>query len=143
MNDVSAWIARTRPAGVDDPEDPSLADVMAYAGQALRQPDPDDSDPKEATLTSLMAQGLDFQEAVVWYWFRYCRYDITEIHYAMTGSNGGGDPSQRRNSTRNILSVLRSAASKVPGASSDDVPSMVDQRKRHDRTDDTPDPTDT
>jgi hypothetical protein len=140
MNDVSAWIARTRPQGVDDPENPSLSDVLAYAGPALRQPDTpdDDVDAKDATLTRLMADGLDYQEAVVWYWFRYCQFDITEIHYAMTGSNQGGDPSQRRNSTRNIIRVLQSAASKVQDADPDDVPSMVDDRSRHDRTDGIP-----
>lgn len=136
LNDISDWIARTRPDDVADPDDPSLSDVLAHAGDALPQDPSTGATAKDATLTRLMDQGLDFQEAVVWYWFRFCQYDITEIHYAMTGADTGGDPAQRRNATRNILRVLRSAASKVPDADPDDIPDLVDERKRHDRSDD-------
>lgn len=132
LNDISRYIARTRPSDVDDPDDPTLSDVLRYA-DASRSADPD---PKSRMLSGLMKHGLGFQEAVVWYWFRFCRFDITEIHFAMNGRDGGGDPEQRRNATRNILSVLSAAAQKVPGASADDIPSMADERKRHDRTDD-------
>lgn len=135
LNDVSRYIARTRPDDVDDPDDPTLSDVLAYADDALTPPDRSD-DVKSATLSALMRDGLTFQEAVCWYWFRYCQFDITEIHYAMTGSDCGGDPDQRRNATRNILSTLRSAARKVPDADEDAIPDLVDERKRHDRTDD-------
>jgi hypothetical protein len=136
LNDISQHINRTRPDDVDDPDDPSLSDLLRYAGPALdrRVGVDQQDDPKAQTLTRLMKHGLGFQEAVVWYWFRHCRYDITEIHFAMNGTNTGGDPEQRRNATRNILRVLASAAQKLPDASSDDVPSMVDDRMRHDRT---------
>lgn len=133
MNDISRDIARTGPAGIEDPSDPTLADVVRYAGPSLHRTD---ADIKGVTLTELMAEGLSFQETVVWYWFRYCRFDITEIHYAMTGCNQGGDPGQRRNATRNILRVLDSAASKLPDADPEQIPDLVDDRKRHDRTPD-------
>lgn len=136
LNDVSRHIARTRPADVDDPSDPTLADVLRYAGDALDQRQGSDPTPKGMALSTLMGHGMDYQEAVVWYFFRYCQFDITEIHYAMTGADTGGDPAQRRNATRNILSVLRSAASKAPDGDPGDIPDLVDDRKRHDRTDD-------
>ena len=139
LNDVSRYIARTRPDDVDDPDDPTLAEVVAYADAALTPPNGSDDDPKAATLSALMRSDLTFQEAVCWYWFRYCQYDITEIHFAMTGNDTGGDPDQRRNATRNILSTLRAAARKIPDADEDAIPDLVDERKRHDRT---PDPTD-
>jgi hypothetical protein len=133
LNDVSRWISRTRPDDVDDPDDPALSDVIRHAGDALGSKG---ETPKSTTLSELMADGLDYQEAVVWYWFRYCHYDITEIHYAINGSSTGGDPAQRRNATRNILAVLQSAATKVDDADPDDVPDLIDDRKRHDRTED-------
>lgn len=132
LNDVSRSIERQQPDGVDDASDPSLADVVQHADLAVQ--DDGDGGPKARTLSALMAHDLDFQEAVCWYWFRYCRFDITEIHYAMTGSDQGGDPEQRRNSVRNIRRVLVSAAEKLPDADAGDVPGMVEDRKRHDRT---------
>jgi hypothetical protein len=132
LNDVSRSIERRQPQDVDDVESPSLADVIQHADLAIQ--DDDGGGPKARTLTGLLAHGLDFQEAVMWYWFRYCRFDITEIHYAMTGADQGGDPEQRRNSVRNIKRVLSSAAEELPNADPDDIPGMVDDRKRHDRS---------
>lgn len=133
LNDTSTYIWRTQPADVPDPTNPTLGDVMVHAGRALDHQPEGGHDTKAATLVELLGHGLTFQEAVVWYWFRYCRFDITEIHFAIQGSKTGGDPAQRRGSVRNILRVLKSAASKVPDASADDVPGMLDDRRRHDR----------
>lgn len=124
LNDVSTWIARTRPDGVDDPDDPSLSDILRYAGHALDSKGTDE--PKTTTLSALMGRGLDYQEAVVWYWFRYCELDLTEIHYATTGRDRGGDPATRRNATRNIVSVLKSAARKLDDVDPDSVPDVVE-----------------
>lgn len=132
MNDISAWVALAEPEDVEDPEDPDLDDLLRHASCALGQ---DGTPVKAATLADLMGQGLDFQEAVVWYWFRWCQFDLTDIHYAMSGSDVGGDPEQRRNATRNILRVLESAARQLPDADPEDIPDLVDDRKRHDRTD--------
>lgn len=138
LNDVSQFIARTRPPDVESPDDPAMSDILRYAGVALNTSQaPDSADVKAATIEWLMGdQGLDFQEAVCWYWFRYCQYDLTEIHYAQSGNDAGGDPEDRRNATRNIIRVLSSAASKVDGEDPDDIPDLVDDRKRHDRTED-------
>lgn len=135
LNEVSQYIARIQPDDVDDPADPAVSDLLRHAGTAL-DVNRETHMAKGAILSNLMAEGLDFQEAICWYWFRYCRFDITEIHYGITGHDSGGDPAQRRESVRNIMSVLKSAATKLPDVSSDDVPDMVDERKRHDRTDD-------
>lgn len=121
LNDVSTRIARTRPDWIDDPDDPTLADVIRFAqrcdGLAL-------TDQKSTTLSELMGHGLTFQEAVCWYWFRYAQLDMVEIHYAMEGHQKGGDPSHRRNNVRNIRRVLTSAAEKLPDVDVDDVPDL-------------------
>lgn len=123
MNDISQRIARTDPDHVDEPADPSLSDVLEESF---------DADTKAGTLTDLMGHGLDFQEAVCWYWFRYAQFDITEIHYAIQGINTGGDPSHRRNSVRNIQRILESAAFKLPDADPDDVPDLTDVDDQND-----------
>lgn len=132
LNDVSRWIHTERPDSVADPDDPTLADCLRHASAARRDAGPC---PKGATLRELVRSGMTFQQAVVWYWFRYCSYDITEIHYAITGNDTGGDPSTRRKSTRRILATLRDAADHAPDATRDDIPDLIDDRQRHDRTD--------
>jgi len=115
---------------VGDPDDPTLADVVRYAPVALRRTGADDdgdADPKAVALSTLIGDyGLDYREAVLWYWFRYAGMGLTQIHYAITGSDAGGDPQERVDSIRNILAALRSAAQTVPNASTADVPSMTD-----------------
>lgn len=121
LNDVSERIARKRPDWVDDPGDPTLAEVIQYADQSdgvelARQ--------KAKTLSELMRHGLTFQEAVAWYWFRYAQFDMMEIHFAQEGIQKGGDPAHQRNSVRNIQRVLESAAFKLPDADPSDVPDL-------------------
>lgn len=132
LNDISRYIFRTDPDDVDDASDPALCDVLRHAGPALNRDD-SGADPKASALAGLMDYDLTFQEAVCWYWFRYCQFDLTEIHYAIDGRDTGGDPEQRRNATRNILRTLEAAASKVPGEDPNAIPDLVDDRKRHDR----------
>jgi len=126
LNDLSRDIAREQPDTIDDSDDPSLADVVQYAdergaGRSVER--------KTSTLTDLMRHGLTFQEAVCWYWFRYAKFDLMEIHFAQEGISKGGDPAHQRNSVRNIQRVLESAAFKLPDASPDDVPDLdVDQQ---------------
>jgi len=132
LNDVSRWIARVRPDDVDDPDDPSLSEVVNFVPAATEA----DMGPKCRTLSDLMSDGLSYRESVCWYWFRYCEFDITEIHYATEGRDQGGDPAQRRNATRNILGALKAAATQREGEDPGAVPDLIDDRKRHDRTDD-------
>lgn len=116
LNDRSRQIARDPPAHVDDPSDPTLSEVLRTT------PDPE---TKAATLTELMAHDLTFQEAVLWYWFRYAGFDVVEIQFAIDGVRTGGDPAKRRWGVRNVCRVLASAAAKVPDADPDcDVPAV-------------------
>lgn len=117
LNDVSRSIAKDRPDHVDDPEDPTLSEVLrAHYG----------TEEKATTLTALLGQGLTFQEAVFWYFYRHAGFRFTDIHYAVSGYRRGGDPAHERNSLRNIQRVLESAAFKVDSAEPDDVPDLAD-----------------
>lgn len=125
LNDISRWVARERPDDVDDPDDPSLDDVIRSAPAALPR---GGDDPKGAALSMLMGDyGLDFQQAVVWYWFRFCGMDLNQIHGAITGVPKGGHPDQRRDSYRDIVATLRAAAMRVPDADPSDIPDLSDQ----------------
>lgn len=131
LNDISRTIARCQPDIVDDPADPSLSEVLKTAQAGADGV----GDVKMKTLVALLGDGLTFQEAVVWYWFRWSHLDVSEIHYAMNGGSVGGDPATRRTSVRNIIRTLKDAASKLPDEDPDSIPDMVEQRKRHDRED--------
>jgi len=104
LNDVSAAIARDRPDHVDDPTDPTLAEVLRSHY---------DAETKAATLTALLRDGLSFQEAVCAYFYWFSGFDLVEIHFAQEGISRGGDPTQLRNSLRNIKRVLTSAAEQL------------------------------
>lgn len=117
LNDVSRRIARDPPDHVDDPGDLALSDVLKATY---------DPDTKADTLADLMGHGLNFEEAVCWYWFRYAQFSLMNIHFAIQGIQKGGDPSHRRNSIRNIQRILESAAFKLPNASVSDVPDLDD-----------------
>jgi hypothetical protein len=124
LNDISRWIELKRPDSVDDPEDPSLADVISHADAAMSNNDTPDL--KAKTLSSLMADGLNYQEAVTWYWYRYCDFALAEIVFAIEGRGKGGDPEERRNQTRSVLRVLSDSASKLPDEDPDDIPDITD-----------------
>lgn len=121
MNDISAAIARKQPDDVDDPANPSLSDVVRHADLVAGGPD---ETPKADTLTDLLGHGMTFQEAVCWYWYAVAQFSFTEVHFAVSGHDVGGDPDQRRNSVRNIHRVLKSAAFKHPDADPDEVPDL-------------------
>lgn len=120
LNDASRRIARNQPDHVDDPGDPTLSEVLQHT---YRQDT--DLDTDAWTLTELKAHDLSFGEAVCWWFFRYAGYDLGEIHHAVSGRNFSDDPGHRRNSLRNIQRMLKSAATKLPGESPDDVPDAV------------------
>jgi hypothetical protein len=107
LNDASRAIAQDRPDHVDDPADPSLADVIQQANRGV------DPDVKGAILADLLGQGLNFHEAVCWYWYRHAAFDVTEIYFAKEGFDQGGDPGRRADHVAGILDTLRSAASKL------------------------------
>jgi len=123
LNDISRQIRAEEPEHVDDPSDPTLSEVLKTVY---------DPDTKATTLSDLMSHGLSFEEAVCWYWFRHCQFDLMNIHYAIRGIKKGGDPAHRRNSVRNIQRVLESAAFKVPGEDPADIPNLDEVLSEHD-----------
>lgn len=124
LNDISRWIQTNQPGAVDDPSDPSLADAIRCADAAVNHAD--DADPKATTLSALMRDGLNYQEAVTWYWFAFCDFTLVEIVFASEGRNKGGDPEERRNQVRSILRTLTDAARKIPDADPSEVPDITD-----------------
>jgi len=107
LNDTSRAITQTRPDHVDDPADPSLSDVVQQLKRGV------DPGVKGSLLADLLGQGLDFREAVCWYWYRHAQFDVTEIYFAMEGYDQGGDPERRADQVAGIIDTLRSAASKL------------------------------
>jgi hypothetical protein len=107
LNDASRAIAQTQPDHVDDPVDPSLSDIVQQVKRGV------DPDVKGSLLADLLGQGLNFREAVSWYWYRHAQFDITEIYFAMEGYDRGGDPERRADHVDQIADTLRSAASKL------------------------------
>lgn len=105
LNDASFSVLRDQPDHVDDPGDPSLSEVLEhhYGHERTKAP----------TLTDLLSQGLTYQEAVNWYFFRFCGMSIMDIYYATSGRDTGGGVADRRNATRNIRRVLNDAAQKM------------------------------
>lgn len=105
LDDLSFQVLKDQPEHIDDPENPTLAELLKY-----------EKGPEDAalvTLSDLLAQDLTAQEAVMWYFFRYCQLSIMEIYYATHGHDTGGDPTDRRNATRNIRRTLHTAGQKL------------------------------
>lgn len=105
LNDVSFQVLRDQPDHVDDPADPSLSELLEHHYKP--------EDTKVPTLVDLLGQGLTYQEAVVWYFFRFCSMSIMDIYYASSGRDTGGGVQDRRNATRTIRRVLHEAADKL------------------------------
>lgn len=120
LNDISERIARNEPDHIDDPAGPSLADVFR---EQYRQRNGDA--PTALTLTEMMRHDVDFEEAVVWYFYRVAGYDLAEIHDAIQGGGRDGAPVPK-NSLRNIHRILKTAASKLPDADPANVPDIDD-----------------
>lgn len=105
LNDASEQVLRNEPDWVDDPADPTLSDILQY------ELSPDES--KVPILTDLLSQGLTFQEAVCWYFYRYCKMTTKDIHYATRPYDKGGDVGELASESRNIRRVLAEAADKL------------------------------
>lgn len=105
LNDVSYSVLREQPDFVDDPVDPSLSELLKHHYGH--------EDTKAPTLVDLLGEGLTYQEAVVWYFFRFCGMSIMDIYYSTSSSDTGGGVADRRNATRNIRRVLKEASQKL------------------------------
>lgn len=105
LNDASEQILRDEPDFVDDPTNPTLADVLQF------ELSPEAS--KVPLIVDLLGQGLTFQEAVVYYFYRYCKMTQKDIHYATKPYDTGGNVGDLPDSTRNIRRVLKSAVDKL------------------------------
>lgn len=114
LNDASEQILRTEPDWVDDPADPTLSDVLQFELSP--------SESKVPLLSDLLSQGLTFQEAVVWYMWRYCQMTPRDIHYATKPYDKGGDVGELSGASRNIRRVLGTAAGKL----GEDIPDDLD-----------------
>jgi len=122
LNDESERIARQPPDHVDDPGDPTLTNVLR---EQIREGT--DVDPSLLTLSDLKKHGLSFGETVCWYWYRHAGWGLAKIDRAARGHGIDGDGSPpSRNAIRNMTRQLKSAASKLPGESPDDVPDVAD-----------------
>lgn len=95
-----------KPPDFADPDDLSLTDVLKYLQGS------DGSDDDTALLTELLQDGLDYQQAVYWYLWRYGGLSPKEIHLAETGRDHVQRWDDERPEVRSVEATLTAAGRK-------------------------------
>lgn len=99
LNQESRDIFREDPEYVQDPTEPTMDEVLRHIRE--RQDGVDDAD----LIVDLLADGLDWEEVIVYYLFRWSGLDKREIYYATEGIRTAPDV-EERDLTRHIDAVL-------------------------------------
>ena len=89
-----------------DASNPTLTDVLKCLQQA------DGSDDDTALLTELLQDGLDYQQALYWYMWKYAGLTPKEIHLSETGRDHVGSWDEERPEVRSIEATLTAAGRK-------------------------------
>jgi hypothetical protein len=110
-NAAAEHIQRTRPGIVDDPDDPTLADVLRFmeseeAGEQIQH-------EQAVTLCDLLTRGLTFQEAATWYLYEHAGLTLREIYHVDEGKQRSFSKDRDRQAERNVAATLRTAAEKL------------------------------
>lgn len=105
LNRESREIFMTEPEYVDDPENPSLDEVLKHI---QKRESLDDAD----LIVDLLANGLGWEEVIVYYLFRWSGLEKREIYYATEGIRTAPDV-EDRGLTRHIDRVLASVEEKL------------------------------
>jgi hypothetical protein len=101
-NAVARKIHRKPPDDVD-PDNLCMADVLKYLQ------DTDGSDGDTALLTELLQDGLDYQQAIYWYLWKYAGLSPKEIHLAETGREHVQRWDDERPEVRSVEATLTAA----------------------------------
>lgn len=108
-NAAAELIQRSDPECIDDPDDPTLSDVLKYM-------DAEDAEAREQqtdTLCDLLTKGLTFREAMTWYLYEHGGLTLREIYHVDEGKERSFSREQDRQAERNVAATLREAASKL------------------------------
>lgn len=115
-NAAAEAIQREEPEYVDDPDDPTLAEVLKYVEQnenvgkraedAIRQ-------HQTATLSDLLTEGLTFREAVTFYLYEHAGLTLREIYHVDEGKQRSFSREDDRQAERNVAATIQSAAEKL------------------------------
>lgn len=116
LNEASQGIFRKAPDYVDDPEDPTVDELLEY----IRR-DYDPGADSIQSITDYLAQGLTYQEAFLLYFWDHVDMDLDSMYYvceAPVGGQGtridtGGHHQDRTNAKRQFEAVLTSACRKL------------------------------
>jgi len=103
---VSRDIYAENPEYVDDPTEPTMDEVIRHIRE--RQDGVEDAD----LIVDLLADGLDWEEVIVYYLFRWSGLDKREIYYATEGIRTAPDV-EERDLTRHIDAVLQRVEGKL------------------------------
>jgi len=114
-NAAAEAIQREEPEYVDDPDDPTLGEVLKYvernaadqrAVEQVRR-------HQTATLTDLLTEGLTFREAVTFYMYEHAGLTLREIYHIDEGKTRSFSREQDRQAERNVASTIQTAAEKL------------------------------
>lgn len=107
-NTAVGLIRREQPECVEDPDDPTLADVLKYMstedGVAAEE---------TATLCDLLSEGLTFREAVTWFLYERGGLTLREIYHVDEGKERSFSKEDDRQAERNVAATLSEAAEKL------------------------------
>lgn len=104
-NSVARELHRKPPDDID-PDRLCMADVLKYLQRS------DGSDDDTALLTELLQDGLDYQQAIYWYLWKYAGLSPREIHLAETGRDHVQRWDDERPEVRSIEATLTAAGRK-------------------------------
>lgn len=133
LNRSARRIAHYRPEFVTNPKKPTLTECLLeiqYHAAATGTPpnlttedivglesmeDVEEQNlPVDAgILTNLLGHGLTFQEAIVWFLYRYNGMDAMEVHLSIEGKEKAFSRADEEQGLRNVVRTLESAAAKI------------------------------
>jgi len=108
-NAAAEQIHRTDPDCVDDPDDPTLADVLTY----LKTTDTDPRQETTAALTDALGAGMTFREAGVWVLYEHGGLTTREIVHADEGKERSFSREHDKDAVQNVEQTIVSAAGKL------------------------------
>ena len=108
-NATARRIHRTDPNCVDDPDDPSLSEVLVY----LERTDDDPREETTDTLADLLGNGLTFREAGVWLLYEHGGLTPREIVHADEGKERSFSREHDKDAVETVEQTLVSAAAKL------------------------------
>jgi len=110
LNRAASCIDRQEPEYVDDPDDPSLDEVLEY----IQREDSEQRYVDAGVFSRLMSAGLTYRQMVYWYLFYYGGFEVEEILCFERGINElENDKSRYAADLRNIEGQLTLVCQKI------------------------------